>query len=646
MVLGAVEKIYERLCLSTHTSELQSRDALLRSAKVKLRKNPLDLEALRFLTCRLLLDERVEECLDRIEFSKRTVKSDAVLSQIAGYAQVLNGNEGESIQHFRIAVDLEPHLHDCWTMLGKIHEKRGMPIKAISYYRRAIVFDRSDYESAVSMAGLLAKRNQLRDAIHTLRVCLLDDQRSPRLNLALARLLNRRAIALKRERRWREHKRVLREVQCCLAIANAVSPSTETLIEEAKVQQRMGNYESARDTFEKAVERDPNSSQAISHLASANVDCGEMDVALDQFDRSMKLSPDRASNFFRYSRAKRFHEGDDSQLREQQIRAALRNSNLQRRQAVQLHFALAKILDDLGRYDEAWKHYDTANRLKPGHSKSGVDRPEFRKKKSGPLKSTAESNISFYTPDFFSRYSGVGVRSSVPIFVVGMPRSGTTLTEQILCSHPSVAGAGELKLIEEIRAEMSSKVEPSYPESMLHLPIHVMQNYAQYYLRELDQHRQNELFVTDKMPTNFIHLGMIATLFPDATIIHCQRNPMDVFVSSYCQNLSAPFCDLGQLLVYYRSYVDLMDHWRENLPIKIHEVKYESLVSDPEREIRRLIGHCGLPWDDRCLDFQNNGRAVHTPSKWQVRQPIYASSVEKWRRFEPHLREIADALGV
>jgi hypothetical protein len=173
---------------------------------------------------------------------------------------------------------------------------------------------------------------------------------------------------------------------------------------------------------------------------------------------------------------------------------------------------------------------------------------------------------------------------------------------------------------------------------------HQCRQLADGYLAHINTLTNNETRVTDKMPTNFMHLGLIATLFPGATVIHCRRSPMDVLVSCYCQNLNAPFCDLDQLVLYHRQYRRMMAHWHSVLPLRIHTVDYESLVTDPERNSRALIEHCGLDWDQQCLEFHANSRSVHTPSKWQVRQPMYSSSIEKWRRFEPHLKHIAQQI--
>ena len=327
------------------------------------------------------------------------------------------------------------------------------------------------------------------------------------------------------------------------------------------------------------------------------------------------------------------------------------------RDQVQLNFALAKVLDDLGDYETAWNHYDQANRMKPRHS-SKQNGPA-----SVPLAGAVDDAQSVYTREYFDAKRDVGNPSDLPIFIVGMPRSGTTLTEQILSSHPSVTGAGELKEIDRIRQRIVRDQHSSQQQSLgphgsanrnrslsgVNVFPKILPSLDDRYLRELaDEHlsllknrSEGSARVSDKMPTNFLHLGLIAVLFPGATIIHCRRDPMDVLASCYCQNLSAPFCDLEALVGYHRHYRQLMAHWQEVLPLNIHTVDYESLVADPEPNAKEMIKHCGLPWDERCLAFHTNRRAVHTPSKWQVRQPMYSSSIGKWKRFENQLAPIA-----
>jgi hypothetical protein len=215
-----------------------------------------------------------------------------------------------------------------------------------------------------------------------------------------------------------------------------------------------------------------------------------------------------------------------------------------------------------------------------------------------------------------------------------------------------VAGGGELTQLGQIRQQCGRQ----FPEVFGHAPQAEslrrgltapaeraeLRSLAQDYLRTLEAFRCRESHVTDKMPTNFVHLGLVALLFPNATVIHCRRNPMDVMVSCFCQNLRPPFCDWERLVHYHRHYRRQMRYWQRALPLHLHTVDYETLVAEPQTEARRLVEHCGLPWDDRCLAFHRHHRAVHTPSKWQVRQPLYRSSVGKWRRFQPQLAAVAE----
>ncbi|MEL6110957.1 MAG: sulfotransferase, partial [Planctomycetota bacterium] len=269
----------------------------------------------------------------------------------------------------------------------------------------------------------------------------------------------------------------------------------------------------------------------------------------------------------------------------------------------------------------------------------------------------ARESEELFSQEWFHRRRSVGSEDATPILIVGMPRSGTTLCEQILSSHSMVAGAGELNDWNRIRheisrdhgisdqdarpSETSDSTRGALARGLLKTTAADLQRHVMEYLERLNQVRTTERHVTDKMPTNFMLLGLVATLFPNATIVHCRRNPMDVLASCYCQNLSAPFCDLGQLVQYHRLYRRMMRHWERVLPMRIHTVDYESMVGNPEAETRSLLAHCGLGWEGACLEFQSNARVVQTPSKWQVRQPMYRSSVEKWRRFEKQLAPIA-----
>ena len=652
--------LFDSVCNTVRTSPLENPESIVRQARIRWSKNSMDRAALHVLAASSLRGHRPEQSISLLNSDVQALAGDSVGNRLAGYAYLAQGDLDNAKNSFDQSVSLDPHGCDCWVELGTLAESVGEFDAAIDYFEKGAIFDDARHENSLSLARLFSRKNRIQDAIHTLRVGLLRDQRCPKLNAALARMLGRFSRVLARRRKPLLQQRVREEALECYKIVNAVMPQSKTLIAQGLIHQQLGHHESARELFEQAVVAAPKSASAIALLANANVDCGHIDSAVQQFEKAIAMDPGIAHAHFRYTRAKKFSTGKSDRAYVELLRQQLARPNLADPQRVYLHFSLAKVLDDMGAHNEAWLHYDQANRLKPGHSRSQSVRRRLVATHRSPMEKIADDTVNFFTSERIANLKRVGNASETPIFIVGMPRSGTTLTEQILSSHPCVAGAGELKRIEQIRFHLlcqrnghglqvgadSQPVSPEnqYPQLLSSTPAGELRQHADEYLKLLDTFRTSETRVTDKMPTNFMHLGLIASLFPNATIIHCRRNPMDVLVSSYCQNLAAPFCDLEQLVAYHRQYRRLMAHWQEVLPIKIHTVDYEAMVTKPERHVKSLIDHCGLVWDDACLNFHANRRAVHTPSKWQVRQKMYTSSVEKWKRFESQLRPIADQI--
>jgi hypothetical protein len=248
-----------------------------------------------------------------------------------------------------------------------------------------------------------------------------------------------------------------------------------------------------------------------------------------------------------------------------------------------------------------------------------------------------------FTSEFIRASAGAGAPSPKPVFIIGMPRSGTTLVEQILASHPDVRGAGELTLFERAMGEvrLAMPEAPAYPEMALQMSGKHFRELGERYLAGIAQLAPAASHVTDKMPTNFLFAGLIHLALPHATIIHTVRDPVDTCISCFSRlftEVNFQTYDLAELGRYYRHYQALMAHWHSVLPAgRILEVNYEDTVTDLEGAARRILGHCGLPWDPRCLDFHLTERVVRTASATQVRQPIYRSSVGRWRAYEPLL---------
>jgi hypothetical protein len=306
------------------------------------------------------------------------------------------------------------------------------------------------------------------------------------------------------------------------------------------------------------------------------------------------------------------------------MEAALATPRLDVAQHLRLHLALGKAADDLGDYALAMKNFDAADAVRRG---------------SGSFDSAAfaletDRLISRCTPDLIARASELGSSNLTPVLIIGMPRSGTTLIEQIVSSHPQVGAGGELNFWNE-RGALWHRTGASGSEKPY------LVKAATDYLGVLRAIAPRAMRVTDKMPFNFLWAGLIHLAFPRAVIIHCRRTPVDTALSIHQTHFhpSLAFPTGGaELVAYFRSYQRLTDHWRRVLPEdRFIEVDYEELTRAPEPEIRRMIAACGLPWHDACLHPDKNPRAVKTPSKWQTRQPINRNSVARWRRYEPWL---------
>jgi tetratricopeptide (TPR) repeat protein len=311
---------------------------------------------------------------------------------------------------------------------------------------------------------------------------------------------------------------------------------------------------------------------------------------------------------------------------------------LRPRQAESLHFQAGRILDRLERWDEAFAHYSAGNRLRP--SASDVD----------AFGAQVDRIIATFSAEALARLPRARHGSDVPVFIVGMPRSGTTLTEQILAAHPQVHGAGELPTLQrvvELAPAMTGKAAP-WPECAARLGQGGVDTLAGRYLAEVTPLAPEALRITDKMPQNFLSLGLVALLFPAARVLHCTRDPRDNCLSCYFQAFNdghAYASDLTTVGAYYRHYRRLMDHWETVLGPSMTAVPYEEMVADQEGTSRRLVDFVGLEWDEACLRFFESDRLAHTASYDQVRRPIYKGSVGRWRHYARHLGPLFDALG-
>ncbi|MER8882738.1 sulfotransferase [Mesorhizobium sp. M0816] len=387
--------------------------------------------------------------------------------------------------------------------------------------------------------------------------------------------------------------------------------------------------------YERALKINRDHPRVRAGLASALIGLGRMDEAEIYLKEAIERRIAMPAAYNELVRTRKFTE-EPAELKS--ILRELGNPKLDPDSAMTLHHAAGKVLNDLKRYDDAIDHFKKAKQV-AGYK---FDLETYRR--------WVDSTIEFFNPDMLAAKAAYGSPSEVPVFVLGMPRSGTTLTEQICASHPDVHGAGELsKLRRTANAVGLTRLSAQgLGQSIVPITPDLAKMLTEGHLSYLRERAPTALRIVDKMPQNFELIGLIGLLFPNARIIHCRRDAIDNCLSCFFLNFSkghSYITDLQTLGLYYREYDRLMRHWDKVFPGRIFESRYETLVADQEAQSRRLIDHLGLPWDDACLRFFENDGSVNTASRWQVRQPIYRSSVKHWKNYEGKIQPLIDALG-
>ena len=397
----------------------------------------------------------------------------------------------------------------------------------------------------------------------------------------------------------------------------------------------LGRLDEATTAIGRALALRPDFAAAHNNLGMALRDRGRIDDAVAAFRRAIAAEPDRAEAYGNLYGLKTVAATEPDITA---MGGLLARPSVTDRDAIVLGFALASAHESRGDHDAAFGFLERANRLKrasieyDGHARESMVR----------------RITAVFDRDLVARQAGHGCPSPAPIFVIGMPRSGTSLVEQILASHSQVSGGGELRVLPSLVDDLDRRTRARYPDFVADLAAKEFRRLGESYVAEAARRATPRLRFTDKLPDNFLHVGLIHLILPGATIVHCVRDPVDTCVSCYKVNFATGMgfaYELGELGRNYRLYDALMEHWRAILPGRFVDVSYEALVSSPEAEIRKLLDFCHLGWEAGCLGFHQTAGAVRTASAAQVRQPIYTSSVGRWKRYERHLTPLLDALG-
>ncbi len=530
--------------------------------------------------------------------------------------------------------DNNEHAVTILAIRGRVHHLCRQHAQAVDYYTLSLKGDPHQPDTLFYLAELLTEEKNVDGAIQTLRkVISLDPTRDQAFQLLGRLLLSQGTSGQRRRGLPIDPVGCLTEAKCYLQRAVQLKETAESYGLLGKAHYHLREDKESEHCFRAALDLDPQNAKFLDDFGNSLLERGLIDDATELFQKAIAIDPKLAKAHFHLS--KTAVKGEVSENRIDELTKLLEEETDLPSQRSLLEFALARYLELANRDDEAFEHYCSANAVKP--------RPNGAERHDDHLTDRVQKVFTKAAIRAWQQSENAG---DGLIFIVGMPRSGTTLTEQILASHPSVFGAGELKdMIHCTQAiTRENPMDLSYPEAMESSSPELLSRLAKSYLRTVREKRGDAAFVVDKMPTNFMHLGLIATLFPQAKIIHCIRHPLDTMLSCFKQNLDWPFCSLPDLGQYYNRYLHIMDHWKEHLPCEIYESRYEDLVSDQEQGTAELLKFCGLPWDERCLEFFNSSRTVGTPSKWQVRQPIYRTSINSWVRYRTQLLPLIEQL--
>lgn len=556
------------------------------------------------------------------------------------------------------ALEINPQLLPALNNLGSISRAKKDKKLAITYYEQVIAIDSEYIESISNLGSTLTEDDQPENAIKVLLPLIhrFPNHFDLHCNIATAFLALEefdkaefgfeQALIIKPHSfeatvgmaRVLQEKRKLSEALVMAKRAQELGPKkaeTYNLLGGILKESDCGN--DALIAYEHALKLDPLNLSAYLGRGHLRMEKGDLINAESDFNTAINLDKNNLGGRLALTQIKKVSFGSDNM--EELISQDSQLSKLPSSKRIPLHFALGKCYEDTKYYDLAFQHYQ-----------SGCNEMRQRIKYNADDNELVINNIkNFFTKDRIDSIRNEGCTSELPIFVLGMPRSGTTLTETIIASHPLVYGAGELSDMLKIADKPSKDIQSGYPLNMNSISKSDLKKMGETYVSQLQKLSAGSLRITDKMPSNFNYIGLIHLMLPNAKIIHVKRNPIDTCLSCYTRLFNKSqyqSYNLEEIGRYYRNYESLMQHWKSVLPNNaFYEIQYENIVADQKGQAKSLLEFCELEWDEACIDFHKTERNIRTASVAQVRQPIYMTSVEKWRHYEKYLGPLFNALG-
>ena len=607
--------------------DLQTAEALLQGI---LKQEPDAPDVLQMMADLYLQARRFEDAIGILKKIRTLMPEKAKIYFELGNAHLAIGQLQESVQSFQRGLAIDPHHPQAHNNLGIAFKRQGALQKSANAFRAAIKIAPKlvlPHRNLGELSRICGDREQAMQHFETaVRLDPKDAESHNELGMTAASLA-RPEKAISHFRKALSLNETHREAANNLAILLSAA----------------GNSDEAVNILRNVIEQDPEFATARINLGSILIELGRFKEAVEHLEAALRIKPDQVLALQQLGDLALADKYEFTKTQLAQMKQFLDSSSDRGDDYIAINFTYAGVLEKKNLFSDAFNIYEKANLL--NHSASQKNGVLFEAKS---YDEQIQHTVSFFNQAFFNRQQqkNIGNHSTLPIFVVGMPRSGTTLVEQIISSHPQASGAGELAAIEEISRQIAAVAESkrSYPECLGELSQRGSQLLGQRYLEKLARNQTLSQRIVDKTWYNFYFLGLIATLFPKARIIHCLRDPRDIAISCFFSNFNSVHWSwkIEDIISYYDAYCRLMEHWTGTLPLKMFSIRYEELIADQERISRDIINFCGLEWSDDCLRFYKNQRSVQTASRVQVRKPIYTKSVGRWKSFESELAKVPE----
>ena len=633
-------------------------DAAIEQADKLIEKYPKNIEALYFKAVSARFSKQYDMARDTLQTLRKIAPEFGRGLQEEGHLARDNGSIDAAMMSYQRAVRANPALIASWRELAKIYQRKGNNLEAAHVKAQADRLTKLPPE-LVAVTNMIHEQKMLKAE----ELCRYFLQKNPHHIEAMrlladigqrfgvfheAEFLLDSAIEFDPDnvQLRLDYIQVLRKRQkfaAALEQAKALyerDPNSPIFQSHLAIESmQTGDHERAFELFEKVLEKVPNDPATLTSRGHAFKTFGKQDEAIESYRSAYRAKPDHGDAYFGLANLKTYRF-TDQEIGD--MTALTERMDIAFADRVNLCFSLGKAFEDREDWEKSFEHYERGNDLKAVQSRYSAD----------DVTEELRAQAEICTAELFEKQGGKGHPAPDPIFILGLPRAGSTLLEQIIASHSQVDGTLELpnilSLSYQLRGRERAKVNGRYPRILSELPAEKLKQFGERFIEETRIHRKGAPFFIDKMPNNFRHIGLIHLILPNAKIIDARRHPMACCFSGFKQHFAEGqefTYGLENIGTYYRDYVEVMDHWEKVLPGKILRVQYEDVVADTESQVKRMLDYLGLPFEEACLEFYKTKRSVRTASSEQVRQPIYKSGLEQWRHFEPWLDPLKDALG-